>query len=126
MQPKLPILLLLTLQSRHDGFPQGYGFAALLGPTIRYTAQVPAPGHASLAAALCATRGGPPDLAAVSIASLDFLCRLGVPTRLQGLDIPQADLPALAGEALQSYYARAAPRPLVDAGEALALLEQAW
>lgn len=62
--------LVHALQSRHDGFPQGDGFAALRGPTIRYMAQVPAPGHASLAAALNATRVGPPDMAAVSIASL--------------------------------------------------------
>ncbi len=118
--------LVHALQSRYAHFPQGHGIAALLAPALRYTAQVPAPGHASLATAFGLARHGAPDMAAVASASTDFLRQLGVPTRLRELDIPRDGLAAVADVALESYYVRAAPRPLTDRGEALALLEEAW
>lgn len=118
--------LVHALQSRHDHFPQGHGMAAVLGPAMRFTTQVPAPGHSDLAAAFRLESEGSPDLPAICTASVDFLERLGVPVRLRDLNIPRSGLPAVAEEAMTIYFARTAPRPLANAAEALALLEEAW
>lgn len=118
--------LVHALQSCYDHFPQGYGMAAVLGPSMRFTARIAAPGHANLAAAFGLQREGPPDMEAVSAACMDFLQALDVPVRLRDLDIPRAGLPGVAEEAMSMFFIRAAPRPLANAMEALALLEEAW
>jgi alcohol dehydrogenase class IV len=118
--------LVHALQSRFDHFPQGHGIAAVLGPAMRFTGQIAAPGHAQLAQAFGLGRHQAPDMGAVSVASQAFLIGLGIPVRLRELDIPREGLPAVAAEAVEIYFARTAPRPLDEPSTAERLLEEAW
>ncbi len=119
--------LVHALQSRFDHFPQGHGIAAVLGPAMRFTGQIAAPGHAQLASAFgVARKHQAPDMDAISAATTKFLLSLGIPVRLRTLDIPFASLEAVAKEAVEIYFARTAPRPLDDPETAVKLLEEAW
>ena len=117
--------LVHALQGRYDHFPQGHAAAAVLGPGMRFTGVVPAPGHPNLTAALGVGREGSEGIAMAASAVTDLLRDLGVPVRLRDLQIPQSDLEAVAQDAMGDFFVRINPRP-VNAQEALTLLREAW
>ncbi len=91
--------------------------------------EVLAEGQARLAGALGVREEGMTDLEAADAASrtvAGFLRKVGMPTRLGDLQVPQKDLEAIADDAMEDFFLSRNPRPVHDAAELVELLRGAW
>ena len=105
------------------GVPHGITSCVLLPTVMRYNAAVYAPQMAEIAAALGDAHRPAADLVEALIA------RLGLPTRLSQLAIPgfgRERLAVIAQKGMANPWVRTNPRPIKDAAQLEALLQQAW
>ena len=105
------------------GVPHGITSCVLLPTVMRYNAAVCAPQMAEIAAALGDAHRPAADLVEALIA------RLGLPTRLSQLAIPgfgRERLAVIAQKGMANPWVRTNPRPIKDAAQLEALLQQAW
>ena len=75
---------------------------------------------AEIAAAL-----GHPEQAAADLVEA-LIARLGLPTRISQLGIDPSRLALIAQKGMANPWVRSNPRPIRDASQLEALLEQAW
>lgn len=118
-----------VLQVRYDGIDQGAAQAVLTPPAMRFNRAALAAGQARLAEALGARRDGMSEDEAAEAAAgavATFLGALGLPRRLRELNVPEADLDAIAAEAMTDFFLRNNARPVQDAAELLGVLREAW
>jgi len=118
-----------VLQVRYEGIDQGAAQAVLTPPAMRFNRTALTAGQARLAAALGALRDGmsdPEAAEAAAAAVAAFLAALGLPRRLRELKVPEADLTAIAEEAMTDFFLRSNARPVQDASELLGVLREAW
>jgi alcohol dehydrogenase class IV len=116
------------LQSRYQ-IDQGAANAVLAAPGMRFNREVLEREQARLAGALGVRRDGMSDAVAAETAAgavADLLRRIGMPTRLRDLGVPQTDLAAIADDAMHDYFLRGNPRPVRDPAELRALLSEVW
>ena len=116
------------LQARYHA-DQGAANAVMAVPGMRFNREVLATGQARLAAALGVRRDGMTNLAAADAAAdavAALLRQVGAPSRLRELGVPEADLSAVAEDALHDFFLRSNPRPVEDPSELLALLREIW
>ena len=105
------------------GVPHGITSCVLLPTVMRYNAAVCAPQMAEIAAALGDAQRPAADLVEALIA------RLGLPTRLSQLAIPgfgRERLAVIAQKGMANPWVHSNPRPIKDAAQLEALLQQAW
>ena len=105
------------------GVPHGITSCVLLPTVMRYNAAVCAPQMAEIAAALGDAHRPAADLVEALIA------RLGLPTRLSQLAIPgfgRERLAVIAQKGMANPWVHSNPRPIKDAAQLEALLQQAW
>ncbi|MDT7836944.1 iron-containing alcohol dehydrogenase [Aquabacterium sp. OR-4] len=109
--------------------PHGLSNALMLGPVLRFNAQVAPGAYAPLASVLAPESASGPDdqrCAAVLQALTRCVADTGLALRLRDHGVPQDELPRLAADAmLQTRLLINNPRPL-DESQALALYRQAW
>jgi alcohol dehydrogenase class IV len=65
-------------------------------------------------------------MAATATALEEFYRGIGMPTRVHELDIPEADLPLLAGDTLKNFNANPGVRSETYRDDMLHLLQAAW
>lgn len=117
------------LHTRYHTIDQGAATAVLTVPGMRFNREVLADGQARLAALLGVRREGTSGLEAAAAAAdavAGFLTSVGMPLRLRDLGVPEADLPAIAEDAMEDFFLRSNPRPVRDAAELVELLRRAW
>ncbi|MBI2872426.1 MAG: iron-containing alcohol dehydrogenase [Chloroflexi bacterium] len=117
------------LQTRYEHIDQGSATSVLLAPGMRFNREALTAGQSRLAAALGARRDGMSDLDAADASAqavTDFLRRTGAPTRLRDLGVPEADLEAIAQDAMEDFFLRTNARKVRHAGELVEVLRQAW
>lgn len=117
------------LHIRYEHIDQGAANAVLAVPGMRFNREVLAAGQARLAEAFGVRTAGMSERAAAAAGVEAFaalLGEVGMPRRLRDLGVPQADLPAIAADAMHDFFLRTNPRPVRDASEVLALLQEAW
>lgn len=105
------------------GVPHGITSCVLLPTVMRYNADTCAPQMAEIAAAL----GDAQRPAADQVEAL--IARLGLPTRLSQLAIPgfgRERLAVIAQKGMANPWVHTNPRPIRDAAQLEALLQQAW
>ena len=102
------------------GVPHGITSCVLLPTVMRFNAAVCAAPMAEIAAAL----GQPGRDAADQVEAL--IASLGLPTRISQLGIDPGRLPVIAQKGMANPWVRSNPRPILDAAQLQALLEQAW
>ena len=105
------------------GVPHGITSCVLLPTVMRYNAEACAPQMAEIAAAL----GDAHRPAADQVEAL--IARLGLPTRLSQLAIPgfgRERLAVIAQKGMANPWVHSNPRPIKDAAQLEALLQQAW
>jgi alcohol dehydrogenase class IV len=112
-----------TLQARYDYAEQGPLTAAMLVPAMRFNREALSVGHVRLAAAL-GINSPSGDAAAEAVSA--FLGGIGMARRLRDLGVPEADLDAIAGDAMQDFFLRSNPRPIREPAELVALIREAW
>ena len=100
--------------------PHGITSCVLLPTVMRYNARVCAPQMAEIAAAL-----GTPDLPAADQVEA-LIAGLGLPTRISQLGIDPSRLAVIAQKGMANPWVRSNPRPIGDAAQLEALLQQAW
>jgi maleylacetate reductase len=108
--------------------PHGVLNGIVLPHAMRFNLPIPGNAYRELAPLLHVPATGVGDAAlgeTVCQATSEFIRGLGLPQRLRDLGIPKADLPSIAGEALESKSVRANPRPVTVDG-ALEILLAAW
>jgi alcohol dehydrogenase len=116
------------LQTRYRA-DQGVANAVLTAPGMRFNRDVLTSGQARLAETLGVRQPGMTDAEAADAAAgavADLLRRIGMPSRLRDLGVPEADLPAIAEDAMHDFFLQSNPRPVRDASELVALLSDAW
>ena len=121
--------LVHQLQSRYPHVEQGSASAVLAAHGMRFNRPALAAGQARVARLLGVQAEGMSDddaAEAAAVAVSDFLASLGMPARLRDLDVPQADIPALATAALSDFFLRSNPRPVEHVQELEDLLRAAW
>ncbi len=109
--------------------PHGVLNAIILPHAMRFNLPVAGPAYRQLAPAFglpVVVIDSPKGPEAVCRAMTDFIRQFRLPSRLRDLGIPNADLQAVANEAMQSQAVRRNPRPLRDAQDAVQILEAAW
>ena len=102
------------------GVPHGITSCVLLPTVMRYNADACPAQMAEIAAAL----GDPGRPAADQVEAL--IASLGLPTRISQLGIDPGRLPVIAQKGMANPWVRSNPRPILDAAQLQALLEQAW
>lgn len=102
------------------GVPHGITSCVLLPTVMRYNAEACAAQMAEIAAAL----GDGSTPAADQVEAL--IARLGLPTRLSQLGLARERLPIIAAKGMANPWVHTNPRPIRDAAQLQALLEQAW
>lgn len=112
----------------HYHLPHGLTNALMLGPVLRYNMTVAAPLYAELADVVLGAGEG--DVQARSLAFVNFMEDLmvnsGAPLKLRDVNVPEADLPMLARDAmLQSRLLVNNPVEVTEA-DALALYRAAY
>lgn len=117
------------LQTRYDHVDQGRANGVLAAPAMRFNRDALAAEQARLAAMLGVPLNGDSeqqaaDRAAEAVAA--FLGSVNLPLRLRDLDVPRADLAAIAGDAMHDFFLRGNARPVRDAAELVEVLEAAW
>lgn len=121
--------LATALHIRYDHVWQGESTSSVM-PTVTRLAPPTDPDVAArIAAAIGVWRDGmTTEAAAEATASAieAIYRRIGMPVRLRELDIPQAELPLLAGDTLKNFNANPGDRQDDYAGRMLALLQAAW
>jgi len=108
--------------------PHGVSNALMLGPVLRFNAEVAAPLYAALEAHLDPSApDDPPAAAARFVERMDALCdAVGTPRRLRDVGVSHNDLPRLAADAMkQTRLLVNNPRD-VDEAAARRLYEEAW
>jgi alcohol dehydrogenase class IV len=119
-----------ALHVRYPHVGQGESTSVVHAARIRLAEIVEARSAQQVAAALEVWRDGMAAReAALAVADrLEALyARVGVPTRLRQLEIPRADLPAIACETVKNFNANAGLRAAEDqTGDAMRLLEAAY
>lgn len=116
------------LQTRYRA-DQGVANAVLAAPGMRFNRDVLMAGQVRLAEALGVRRAGMTDVEAADAAAdavAELLQRIGMPSRLRDLGVPEADLPAIAEDAMQDFFLRSNPRPVRDASELMSVLSDVW
>ncbi len=114
----------------HFGVPHGLSNALVLPHVMRFNATEATAQYAEIAPDAFPQLAQIDDAVARCAAFIDALTdlpgRVGVPTRLRDVDIPQSALPGLARDAmLQTRLLVNNPRPVTEA-DALAIYEAAW
>ena len=102
------------------GVPHGITSCVLLPTVMRYNAEVCATQMAEIAAAL----GNPGRPAADQVEAL--IADLGLPTRISQLGIDRSRLAVIAQKGMSNPWVHSNPRPIRDAAQLEALLQQAW
>ena len=102
------------------GVPHGITSCVLLPTVMRYNADACPAQMAEIAAAL----GDPGRPAADQVEAL--IASLGLPTRISQLGIDPGRLAVIAQKGMANPWVRSNPRPILDAAQLQALLEQAW
>ncbi|MGE0717648.1 MAG: iron-containing alcohol dehydrogenase [Alphaproteobacteria bacterium] len=102
------------------GVGHGVASAIMLPAVLRYNAAAIGDAGPAIAAAL-----GMPD-ATADAAVGGLVQALGLPTRLRDAGIARIALPGLAAGAVGTHYLETNPRPITEAGQILAILEDAW
>jgi alcohol dehydrogenase class IV len=109
--------------------PHGVLNAIVLPHAMRFNLPVAESAYRELAPAFgLPVDGADPHALAEDVcgAMTDFIRQFRLPSRLRDLQIPRAELPAVAQEAMQSQAVQRNPRPLRNARDALRILEAAW
>ena len=102
------------------GVPHGITSCVLLPTVMRYNAVACPAQMAEIAAAL----GDPGRPAADQVEAL--IASLGLPIRISQLGIDPGRLPLIAQKGMANPWVRSNPRPIRDAAQLEALLQQAW
>ena len=102
------------------GMPHGETSCVMLPHVLRYNE----PANAARQAMLSDVMGRPDARAADLVAEL--VASLGLPGRLRDAGVKREDLARVASEAMHDHWVRTNPRPFLESGEILALLEAAW
>ena len=114
--------LAYPIGGRHH-VPHGLSNALVLPHVLRFNAAAAAADYAALAPHAFPGADPVPDLAE-GLAAL--AARIGLPARMREAGVPQADLPAMAAEAMkQTRLLVNNPRPVTEA-DALAIYRAAW
>jgi maleylacetate reductase len=109
--------------------PHGVLNGIILPHAMRFNIPVATRAYRELAPALGLTEEGVEDTdlgETVCAATAKFIRELGLPQRLRDIGIPEADLPSIADEAMESKSVRANPRPVTGAQDVLGVLRAAW
>lgn len=115
--------------SERFGVPHGVANSVMLPYVMRYNLDATAAAQGAMARALGLPVAGLSDVAAGELAIAHvagLIGRLGTPTRLREVAVPQDGLAVLAAETVRHPLAAFNPRPVHDAGELLQLFQQAW
>ncbi len=119
-----------ALHVRYPHIGQGEATSVVHAPKIRITDNIDPASARQVAEALGLWRDtmSPPEAALAVADWLERLySRIGVPTQLRQLQIPRADLPAVAAETVKNFNANAGLRPSQDQiADAIRLLEAAY
>lgn len=119
-----------ALHLRYPHVGQGESTSVVHAPAIRIATEIDPRSARQVAEALGVWRDGmDAESAAGAIAdTLEAIyARIGVPTRLRDIDVPQADFDALAGETVKNFNFNPGARSAADqVAEARRLLEAAW
>ena len=119
-----------ALHVRYPHVGQGESTSVVHVPKIRMSENVDQRSARQVAEALEVWHGNmdaKQAVLAVADKLEDLYTRIGVPTRLRQLDIPRADLPAIASETVKNFNANAGVRSAEDQiADAQALLEAAY
>lgn len=121
--------LATALHIRYDHVWQGESTSSVMPTVTRLTPPGDIAPAAKIADALGVWRDGMTSQAAAeaTAAALDDLYRrIGMPSRLRELDIPQDELPLLANDTLKNFNANPGDRPADYAAQMLDLLRAAW
>ena len=101
----------------------------LLTTSMRRNREVALEGQARLADIMGVRKGGMSDAEAAEEATQavdSFLRSIGVPSRIRDLDVPEADLEAIArDDAAQPSFGEGSRR-ITDAAELTRFLQEAW
>ena len=118
--------LAYPLGGRHH-IPHGISNALMLGPVLRFNLAAATREYAELGAAIGVTGSGEAEIAGGFIAHLSALShRSGAPMRLRDMDVPKADLPLMAKDAMeQQRLLRNNPVEVTEA-DALRLYQEAY
>jgi maleylacetate reductase len=106
------------------GVPHGITSCVLLPTVMRYNAAACPAQMAEIAAALAGAQGDPSQPAADQVEAL--IARLGLPTRISQLGVDRSRLALIAQKGMANPWVHSNPRPIHDAAQLEALLEQAW
>ncbi|NKB59355.1 MAG: iron-containing alcohol dehydrogenase [Alphaproteobacteria bacterium] len=121
--------LATALHIRYDHVWQGEATSSVIPTVTRLTPPEDAERAARIAEALGVWKEGmsAPDAAGATADALDDLYNgVGMPTRLNQLDIPKDELPLLAKDTLKNFNANPGDRPGDYVAQMLELLEAAW
>ena len=101
--------------------------AIVLPHCIRFNAEAGREGLQKVAIALGLAAGHETALVeVVNNAAAALFDKLGVPSRLQDLGVPQEALTEIAATAMGDWFLRGNPRPVRDVAQLQQILEQAW
>ncbi|HUG36270.1 MAG TPA: iron-containing alcohol dehydrogenase family protein [Candidatus Limnocylindrales bacterium] len=118
-----------ALHIRYDHIGQGESTSSVTPGVMRRLGAARGDGARRMAEALgVSTEGMAPEAAAAAAAdALDaFYRRIGMPSRVRDLEIPEADLPLLARDTLKNFNANPGDRPADYADRMLDLLRACW
>ena len=117
------------IRYRYSHVGQGASNAVLLTTSMRRNREVALEGQARLADIMGVRKGGMSDAEAAEEATQavdSFLRSIGVPSRIRDLDVPEADLEAIArDDAAQPSFGEGSRR-ITDAAELTRFLQEAW
>lgn len=119
-----------ALHLRYPHIGQGESTSVVHAPAIRLAEEIEPREARQIAEALEVWRDGM-DARQAASAVADALeaiyTRIGVPTRLRQVDVPEADLPAIANETVKNFNFNPGRRSAADqVADSLRLLEAAW
>ncbi len=117
------------IRYRHSHVGQGASNAVLLTTAMRRNREVALEGQARLAELMGVRKSGSSDAEAAEEATQavdSFLRSIGVASRIRDLDVPEADLEAIArDDAAQPSFGEASRR-ITDVAELTRFLQEAW
>ena len=107
----------------------GIANTIILPHALRYNLDATAPQQAELARAMGAAGVGENDMEAGQ-RGIEFVAKLredcGLPSRLRDVGVPEADVPSLAEEAMESRAVKANPKPITDPAQVEEVLRAAF
>ena len=111
------------------GMEHGIANTIILPHALRYNLDATAPQQAELARAMGAAGVGENDMEAGQ-RGIEFIAKLredcGLPSRLRDVGVPEADVPSLAEEAMESRAVKANPKPITDPAQVEEVLRAAF